>query len=152
MWPSSLKMWADFIVPKHDQSSEPPGGTSKMKSHTQVLGLRIPWPRAQKLYHQKAPYDSNDEPTLGTAGLQHAESVKNQCVLQCCCLGLFETLKMWLLPDRRLVNSTMLCVLPYTLSFTFLRIFPLFCTMEIRKHMQVQCVVRKRLQLKQQPS
>lgn len=47
---------------------------------------------------------------------------------------------------QKLVNSTMSYILPHTLNltlrFTFL-IFPLLCTMEIRKYMQVQGVIRK---------
>lgn len=69
-------MWPNSLVLKLDQSSEPPGGTPKMKSPTQDQGLRIPQHRAQNLYHQKAPYDSNARRKLGTAGLQYANSVK----------------------------------------------------------------------------
>ena len=118
-WSLPFKMQPSFLVPSPDQSSEPPGGTSKMKSPTPNQGLRIPRHRAQNVYHQKAPCDPNARPKLGTAGHKHTNPIKDQCFLQWCFLWPLEMLKTWLMPDRRLVNSSVFCPTSWTWPYSF---------------------------------
>ena len=121
---------ANLVAPKPDLSSEPPAEASKMKILTLDQGLRIPWHRAQSLYHQQAPHDSNTQPSLGTAGFKYASSVNVffsvvSCGLWRCSKYILCQTEGWLIQQCYtflfLPNT-----LNLTLSLTFLLIFHCF--------------------------